>query len=207
MEKLAAKYDGAVEVVKVDVDANPGLSRAFNILSIPTIAFFQPGKQPMGVVGFRPDGAARAAVRARPVHAEAGRADRRRACHHRADAAHPADAADRVRADPDAGRRLGSRPRRLPSAGLPTGALRFDGQPMAQLEPRLGPIDRVLVERLEVGTRPTPGPPGDCSRVRSARRRRRDLRPEPELGRSSRSAERRRAPDREGRRRRGSRVE
>src|SRR6185436_9078015 len=54
MEKLARKYDGAVEVVKVDVDAKPGLSRAFNILSIPTIAFFQPGKQPMGVVGFRP---------------------------------------------------------------------------------------------------------------------------------------------------------
>ena len=54
MEKLAAKYDGAVDVVKVDVDANPGLSQAFNILSIPTIAFFKPGAQPQGVVGFRP---------------------------------------------------------------------------------------------------------------------------------------------------------
>ena len=54
MQKLAEKYDGAVDVVKVDVDANPGLSRTFNIMSIPTIAFFQPGKQPMGVVGFRP---------------------------------------------------------------------------------------------------------------------------------------------------------
>lgn len=54
MEKIAAKYDGLVDVVKVDVDANPGLSRAFNIMSIPTIAFFQPGKQPMGVIGFRP---------------------------------------------------------------------------------------------------------------------------------------------------------
>jgi thioredoxin 1 len=54
MEKLAAKYDGAVDVVKVDVDANPRLSQAFNIMSIPTIAFFAPGKQPMGVVGFRP---------------------------------------------------------------------------------------------------------------------------------------------------------
>ena len=54
LEKLAQKYEGNVEVVKVDVDANPGLQRAFNIMSIPTIAFFQPGKQPMGVVGFRP---------------------------------------------------------------------------------------------------------------------------------------------------------
>jgi thioredoxin len=54
MEKIAAKYEGSIDVVKVDVDANPGLSRAFNIMSIPTIAFFAPGKQPMGVVGFRP---------------------------------------------------------------------------------------------------------------------------------------------------------
>jgi thioredoxin 1 len=54
MEKIAAKYDGQVDVVKVDVDANPGLSRAFNIMSIPTIAFFKPGAQPLGVVGFRP---------------------------------------------------------------------------------------------------------------------------------------------------------
>jgi len=54
MEKLAEKYDGAVDVVKVDVDANPRLSQTFNIMSIPTIAFFRPGQQPMGVVGFRP---------------------------------------------------------------------------------------------------------------------------------------------------------
>ena len=54
MEKLAAKYDGIVDVVKVDVDANPRLSQAFGIMSIPTIAFFKPGKQPTGVTGFRP---------------------------------------------------------------------------------------------------------------------------------------------------------
>jgi len=54
MEKLAAKYDGVVDVVKVDVDANPRLSQAFNIMSIPTIAFFKPGATPQGVVGFRP---------------------------------------------------------------------------------------------------------------------------------------------------------
>ena len=54
MEKLAEKYEGKVDVVKVDVDANPGLSQAFNILSIPVIAFFKPGQQPQGVVGFRP---------------------------------------------------------------------------------------------------------------------------------------------------------
>ena len=55
MEKLAAKYEGAVDVVKVDIDANPEVQRAFNIMSIPTIAFFPgEGKQPMGVMGFQP---------------------------------------------------------------------------------------------------------------------------------------------------------
>jgi thioredoxin 1 len=54
MEKLATKYEGTVDVIKVDVDANPGLSQTFQIMSIPTIAFFRPGQQPRGVVGFRP---------------------------------------------------------------------------------------------------------------------------------------------------------
>jgi thioredoxin 1 len=54
MEKLAAKYDGVVDVVKVDVDANPAISQRYGIMSIPTIAYFKPGAQPQGVVGFRP---------------------------------------------------------------------------------------------------------------------------------------------------------
>jgi len=53
IEKLAAKYAGKVDVVKVDVDANPNLSRSLNIMSIPTIALFTKGEQPKGVVGFR----------------------------------------------------------------------------------------------------------------------------------------------------------
>jgi thioredoxin 1 len=54
LEKLAAKYEGVVDVVKVDVDANPMISGAFGIQSIPTIAFFKPGEQPRGVLGFMP---------------------------------------------------------------------------------------------------------------------------------------------------------
>ncbi len=54
MEKIAEKYEGRLDVVKVDVDANPGLSQAYQIMSIPTIAFFKPGEQPRGVVGFQP---------------------------------------------------------------------------------------------------------------------------------------------------------
>jgi thioredoxin 1 len=54
MERLAEKYDGLVDVVQVDVDKNPGLSQAYQIMSIPTIAYFKPGDQPRGVVGFQP---------------------------------------------------------------------------------------------------------------------------------------------------------
>ena len=53
LEKLAAKYEDQVTVVKVDVDANPALAQAFNIMSIPTIALFRPGEQPKGLTGFR----------------------------------------------------------------------------------------------------------------------------------------------------------
>ena len=57
IEKLAAKYDGVVDVAKVDVDANPGISQAFAVMSIPTIALVEPGEQPKllrRVAGFRP---------------------------------------------------------------------------------------------------------------------------------------------------------
>jgi len=53
IEKLAVKYAGKVDVVKVDVDANPATSDRLNIMSIPTIAIFRPGEQPKALLGFR----------------------------------------------------------------------------------------------------------------------------------------------------------
>src|SRR5512135_1744580 len=53
IEKIATKYDGVIDVVKVDVDANPGISQAFGIMSIPLIALFTPGQQAKGAPGFR----------------------------------------------------------------------------------------------------------------------------------------------------------
>ena len=44
LEKLASEFAGEIRVVKVDTDANPGLSQAFQIRSIPTIAVFKAGK-------------------------------------------------------------------------------------------------------------------------------------------------------------------
>lgn len=54
MQKLADKYDGIVDVVKVNVDENPDLTQAFGIQSIPLIAFFQKGIAPQGIQGFQP---------------------------------------------------------------------------------------------------------------------------------------------------------
>ena len=44
LERLAAEFAGKIRVVKVDTDANPGLSQAFQIRSIPTIAMFKAGQ-------------------------------------------------------------------------------------------------------------------------------------------------------------------
>ena len=51
---VAAEYEGALKVTKVDVDAEQELAGAFGVSSIPTIAFFEPGEQPKAVVGALP---------------------------------------------------------------------------------------------------------------------------------------------------------
>jgi thioredoxin 1 len=54
LERIAKKYAGSINVVKMDVDANPGVSQALQIMTLPTIAFFRPGQPPMAVVGAMP---------------------------------------------------------------------------------------------------------------------------------------------------------
>jgi thioredoxin 1 len=54
IDKLALKYAGSVNVVKVDVDANPQTAMKYGIMSIPTVAYFKPGEPPRAAVGFRP---------------------------------------------------------------------------------------------------------------------------------------------------------
>lgn len=56
LDKLAKEFSGQIKIAKVDVDANPGLSQAFRIQSIPnlmivkerTMIFNQPGALPEG---------------------------------------------------------------------------------------------------------------------------------------------------------------
>jgi thioredoxin len=44
LETLAKEFAGQIRIVKVDTDKNPGLSQAFQIRSIPTIAIFKESK-------------------------------------------------------------------------------------------------------------------------------------------------------------------
>jgi len=44
LDKLAVEFAGQIRIAKVDTDKNPGLSQAFQIRSIPTIAAFKQGK-------------------------------------------------------------------------------------------------------------------------------------------------------------------
>ncbi|MYE26520.1 MAG: thioredoxin, partial [Chloroflexi bacterium] len=63
LEKLAGEYAGQIRVVKVDTDANPGLSQAFQIRSIPTIAVFKRGKLIFMQPGALPEPSYRALIK------------------------------------------------------------------------------------------------------------------------------------------------
>ncbi len=54
IDKLATKYADTVDVMKLDVDANPQIAQRYGIMSIPTVAYFAPGQPPRAAVGFRP---------------------------------------------------------------------------------------------------------------------------------------------------------
>jgi putative thioredoxin len=55
IEKVIAETDGAVELAKVDVDANPQISQAFQVQSIPAVFALRDGKVVDGFVGAQPE--------------------------------------------------------------------------------------------------------------------------------------------------------
>jgi putative thioredoxin len=57
LEKAVATRAGKVELAKVDVDANPGLARAFRIQGIPAVKAFRDGKVAAEFVGAQPPSA------------------------------------------------------------------------------------------------------------------------------------------------------
>jgi thioredoxin 2 len=54
LEQVAARHAGDVKVVKVDVDANPGLAQRYNAMSIPLLVFMRKGREADRVVGAVP---------------------------------------------------------------------------------------------------------------------------------------------------------
>ena len=59
LDKLSKEFAGQIRVAKVDTDANPGLSQAFQIMSIPTIMIFKEGKLVFSQPGAFPEPAFR----------------------------------------------------------------------------------------------------------------------------------------------------
>lgn len=54
VDEIAAQYDGAVKVVKVNTDDNPGVASQYGIRSIPTLMIFKGGQRVDMVVGAVP---------------------------------------------------------------------------------------------------------------------------------------------------------
>lgn len=54
LDEISVEYADAVEVVKVDVDANPAIAAKFGITSIPAVYLFKGGEVQSTVIGARP---------------------------------------------------------------------------------------------------------------------------------------------------------
>jgi thioredoxin 1 len=51
LDEIAKEKAGVLTVAKVDVDANPGTARDFQVVSIPTLILFKNGKPVKRIVG------------------------------------------------------------------------------------------------------------------------------------------------------------
>lgn len=51
LEEIATEKAGALTVAKIDVDANPGTARDFQVVSIPTMILFKGGQPVKRIVG------------------------------------------------------------------------------------------------------------------------------------------------------------
>ena len=63
LEEVAAKCEGKVQIVKVDVDASNDLAMRFQIMSVPMMILFQNGKAIKQIQGYQPAAALEAALK------------------------------------------------------------------------------------------------------------------------------------------------
>ncbi len=56
LEEIASELGDKVEIVKLDIDANPQVARDYRVLSVPTLTVFKGGQPVQSLVGARPKG-------------------------------------------------------------------------------------------------------------------------------------------------------
>ena len=57
LEEIANEHGEKIQIVKLNIDENPGAARDYQIMSIPTMAVFQGGKIVKSIVGAKPKAA------------------------------------------------------------------------------------------------------------------------------------------------------
>ncbi|WP_309110002.1 thioredoxin [Saccharothrix sp.] len=57
LEEIAAENAEKITVAKLDIDANPGIARDYQIMSVPTLIVFQGGRPVKQIVGAKPKAA------------------------------------------------------------------------------------------------------------------------------------------------------
>jgi thioredoxin 1 len=57
LEEIAAEHAEKITVAKLDIDANPGIARDYQIMSVPTMILFQGGRPVKQIVGAKPKSA------------------------------------------------------------------------------------------------------------------------------------------------------
>lgn len=56
LSEIAQEMGDKVTIVKLDIDANPEVTRAYQVLSVPTLTVFKGGEPVQSLVGARPKG-------------------------------------------------------------------------------------------------------------------------------------------------------
>jgi len=56
LEEIATELGDRVEIVKLDIDANPEVTMAYQVMSVPTLTMFRAGRPVNQLVGARPKG-------------------------------------------------------------------------------------------------------------------------------------------------------
>jgi thioredoxin 1 len=57
LEEIAKEMGDQVEIVKLDIDANPEVTRTYQVMSVPTLTVFKGGEPVRSLVGAHPKGA------------------------------------------------------------------------------------------------------------------------------------------------------